>query len=153
MSTKSEEERERLKEEYKEHYRSIKEAKVRLKAAGQRAKISAALQNMNADGLMESVDGLLDKIKDKVTLVEARLEVALDSMEEEDSDFSRTEKHQEADELMQRQRAKETLKQVKAEMGMLYSEIEKQAEELKAEKTIGNKTEEKTVRDTGKEPD
>ena len=37
------------------------------------------------------------------------------------------------------QRAKETLQQVKAEMGMLYSEIEKTAGEIKTEKTIGTK--------------
>ena len=36
MATNSEEERERLKQEYKEHYRKIKDAKQRLKESQQK---------------------------------------------------------------------------------------------------------------------
>ena len=43
----------------------------------------------------------------------------------------------------QRLKAKDTLKQVKAEMGMLYSEIEKTADEIQTKKTIGTKKEDK----------
>lgn len=143
MSTRSEEERERLKEEYKEHYRRIKEAKEQYKRAEQKGKIAQALNNMNADNLMESVDEFLGKVKDKVSHVEARLDVAMDSLDEDDpSTAAGKVKQEELDEEMKKQRAKQTLKQVKAEMGMLYSEIEKHAEEIRAEKTIGNKKEE-----------
>ena len=45
MSSKSEQERERLKEEYKDHYRRIKEAKERLKHTEQKGKIAQALNN------------------------------------------------------------------------------------------------------------
>ncbi len=142
MSTKSEQERERLKEEYKDHYRRIKEAKERLKQTEQKGKIAQALNNMNADSLLESVDEFLGKVKDKVTHVEARLDVAMDSLDEDDPGTAAGKlKQEELDEEIKKQKAKQTLKQVKAEMGMLYSEIEKHAEEIRAEKTIGHKKE------------
>lgn len=139
MSTKGEQEREKLKEEYKEHYRRIKEAKERLKHAEQKGKISRAVQNMNTDNLLESVDEFLGKVRDKVTSVEARLDVAMDSLEEDGTAAGSKLKQQELDEELKRQKAKQTLQQVKAEMGMLYTEIEKHAEEIKTEKTIGQK--------------
>lgn len=139
MSNKSEQDRERLKEEYKEHYRRIKEAKQRLKQAEQKGKIAKAVENMNADNLLESVDEFLGKVRDKVTHVEARLDVAMDSLEDESSAAGSKLKEEELDEELKRQRAKQTLKQVKAEMGMLYNEIEKHADEIHTEKTIGQK--------------
>ncbi len=139
MSTKGEQDRERLKEEYKDHYRRIKEAKERLKRAEQKGKISQAVQNMNADGLLESVDEFLGKVREKVTHVEARLEVAMDSLEDEDTTAASKIKKEELDEELKKQKAKQTLKQVKAEMGMLYNEIEKHADEIRTEKTIGSK--------------
>ncbi|SMO95441.1 hypothetical protein [Gracilimonas mengyeensis] len=139
MSSKSEKERERLKEEYKDHYRRIKEAKEKLRRAEQKGKISQAVQNMNADNLLESVDEFLGKVREKVTHVEARLDVAMDNLEDEDTAAGQKVKQEELDEELKKQRAKQTLKQVKAEMGMLYSEIEKHAEEIHTEKTIGSK--------------
>lgn len=139
MSTESEKERERLKEEYKEHYKRIREAKQRLGEVEQKGKISQAVKNMNADNLLESVDEFLGKVREKVTHVEARLDVAMDNLEDENTAAGSKLKDEELDEELKRQRAKQTLKQVKAEMGMLYSEIEKHADEIKAEKTIGVK--------------
>jgi hypothetical protein len=136
----SEEERERLKEEYKDHYRRIKEAKARLKQSEQKGKIAQALNNMNADNILESVDEFLGKVKDRVSISEARLDVAMDSLDEDDpSGPAARMKRQEMDDEIKKQKAKQTLQQVKAEMGMLYSEIEKHADEIKAEKTIGLK--------------
>ncbi|MEQ9308400.1 MAG: hypothetical protein RLN90_03035 [Balneolaceae bacterium] len=143
MSSNSEQERERLKEEYKDHYRRIKEAKERLKQTEQKGKIAQALNNMNADNLLESVDEFLGKVKDKVNFAEARLDVAMESLDEDDpSTTSGKLKQEELDAELKKKKAKETLQQVKAEMGMLYSEIEKHAEEIHAEKTIGTKKEE-----------
>jgi len=139
MSNEGEQERQRLKEEYKEHYRRIKEAKEKLKRAEQKGKISQAVQKMNADNLLETMDEFLGKVREKVTHVEARLDVAMDSLEDEDSAAGSKVKQEELDEELKRQKAKQTLKQVKAEMGMLYNEIEKHADEIHAEKTIGNK--------------
>lgn len=138
MSNKSEQDRERLKEEYKEHYRRIKEAKERLRRAEQKGKISQAVKNMNADDLLESVDEFLGKVKDKVTHVEARLEVAMDNLSDDQSEAAQKIKEEELDQELKRQKAKQTLKQVKAEMGMLYNEIERHADELNTKKTIGS---------------
>ena len=139
MSTKGEQDRERLKEEYKDHYRRIKEAKERLKRAEQKGKISQAVQKMNADNLLETMDDFLGKVRDKVTHVEARLDVALDNLEDDSSAAAGKIKEEELDEELKKQKAKQTIKQVKAEMGMLYTEIEKHADEIKTEKTIGSK--------------
>ena len=145
----SEEERERLKEEYKEHYRRIKEAKERLKRTEQKGKIAQALNNMNTDELLGSVDEFLGKVRERVNLTEARLDVAMDGLEDEElSSTSSKIKQQEREEATQKHKAKQTLQQVKAEMGMLYSEIEKHADEIKAQKTIGTKKE----NDDSKEP-
>ncbi len=142
MSTSGEEERERLKQEYKEHYRKIKEAKERLKATEKKGKIAQALDNMNADEILGSVDEFLGKVREKVNISEAKYEMAMDSFEDEElSDAARKAKQQEHEEELKKKRAKDTLKQVKAEMGMLYSEIEKTADELKAKKTIGTQKE------------
>ena len=145
----SEEERERLKEEYKEHYRRIKEAKERLKRTEQKGKIAQALNNMNTDELLGSVDEFLGKVRERVNLTEARLDVAMDGLEDEElSSTSSKIKQQEREEATQKHKAKQTLQQLKAEMGMLYSEIEKHADEIKAQKTIGTKKE----NDDSKEP-
>ncbi len=138
MSSKSEQERERLKQEYKDHYRRIKELKEQGKRAEQKGKIAQAVNNMNPDAILESVDEFLGKVRDKVTHVEAKLDVAMDSMGE-DSDLEQQVKNEQHEAELKKQKAKQTLRQVKAEMGMLYSEIEKTAEEIKTEKTIGTK--------------
>lgn len=153
MSNEGEQERERLKEEYKEHYRRIKEAKERLKQAEQKGKIAQAVQNMNADSLLETMDEFLGKVRDKVTHVEARLDVAMDSLEDEDTTAGSKVKQEELDEELKRQKAKQTLKQVKAEMGMLYNEIEKHADEIKTEKTIGSKKPPSDKQDTPSAPE
>ncbi len=138
MSTESDREKERLKEEYKEHYRRIRDAKQRLKEVERNSRITQAVQNMNTENLMESVDEFLGKIREKVINVEARLDVAMDSLETDSAAADKL-KTEELDEELKRHRARQTLQQVKAEMGILYSEIEKHAGEIKAEKTIGTK--------------
>lgn len=152
MSTESDREKERLKEEYKEHYRRIRDAKQRLKEVERKGRITQAVQNMNTDNLMESVDEFLGKIREKVTNVEARLEVAMDSLNTDSAAADKL-KTEELDEELKKQRARQTLQQVKAEMGMLYSEIEKHAGEIKAEKTIGTKKQPTANDDNAPEPE
>ncbi|MEP2446321.1 MAG: hypothetical protein ABJI69_03755 [Balneola sp.] len=151
MSNKSEEERERLKQEYKEHYRRIKEIKERGKRAEQKGKIAQAVNNMNPDNLLESVDEFLGKVRDKVTHAEARLDVAMDSMDE-DSELETEIKNEQHEAELKKQKAKQTLQQVKAEMGMLYSEIEKTADEIKTVKTIGTKKDQVKNKETDSSP-
>ncbi|XWN38558.1 MAG: hypothetical protein ROO71_06340 [Balneola sp.] len=151
MSNKSEEERERLKQEYKEHYRRIKEIKERGKRAEQKGKIAQAVNNMNPDNLLESVDEFLGKVRDKVTHVEARLDVAMDSIDD-DSKLETEIKNEQHEAELKKQKAKQTLQQVKAEMGMLYSEIEKTADEIKTEKTIGTKKDQSKNKENDSSP-
>ncbi len=144
MSTPGDKERERLKQEYKAHYRKIKEAKERLKSTQKKGRITQALNDMNADELLGSVDEFLGKLRDKVNLSEAKLDIAMENIEKSNlSEPNRSSQQGEFEEEKQRLKAKDTLKQVKAEMGMLYSEIEKTADEIQTKKTIGTKKEDK----------
>lgn len=144
MSTLGDKERERLKQEYKAHYRKIKEAKERLKSTQKKGRISQALNDMNADELLGSVDEFLGKLRDKVNLSDAKLDIAMQNIDDSNlSEPNQSFKQSEFEDEKKRQKAKDTLKQVKAEMGMLYSEIEKTADEIQTKKTIGTKKEDK----------
>lgn len=110
MSTSGEEERERLKQEYKEHYRKIKEAKERLKQTEKKGRIAQALNDMNADEILGSVDEFLGKVRDKVNLSEAKFDMAMDSLEDEDlSETARRANQQERDEEIKKQKQKRPL--------------------------------------------
>lgn len=131
MNSNSEQERERLKEEYKDHYRKIREAKEKLRRSKYVQNVNEALHQMNADELLANVDDFLGKVRTKMSLIEARLDVAMEQILDQPDDIS------ELDEELKKEKARESLKKIKSEMGLLYREIEKQAAELHAEKTIG----------------
>lgn len=133
MSTNSEQEREKLKEEYKEHYRKIREAKEKLRRSKYVKNVNDAMQQMNADELLSSVDEFLGKVRTKMVHLESRLDVAMDQ-------FLDNEVQEESDEQIRKERARDTLNQIKMEMGLLYSELERQAGELNVSKTVGKKT-------------
>lgn len=137
MSDDSRKERERLKEEYKEHYRKMRETKERLDRAKRTQNITGALRKMDTSQLMNSFDDFLFNVKSKIAGVEARLDLAMDSLTSDDEQFGSMQEQQRKEEL-QKIQAKETLKQVKLEMGQLYNEIERQADSMRVEKTIGN---------------
>jgi len=132
----NQEERERLKEQYKQHYRKIRQAKQKIRRTKRNNQITGALRGLNNDELMESMSDFISGVQDKVARVEARLEVALDSLvnEQQDynpqGDFSPTVNSRE-------ERARETLRQVKNEMGLLYRDMEEQAQKLNVDKTVG----------------
>jgi len=129
----SQEERERLKEQYKEHYRKMMDAKERLNRSRKTRNIADALHNMDKSDLFNTVDEFLHKLRSKLAHVEARLDVAMDDLTTKNEDVITPEQ----EDTMRKHRAEETLKQVKAEMGLLYSEIEQQAEDIRVKKTIG----------------
>lgn len=135
MSEDSRSERERLKEEYKEHYRKIRQTKERYSRAKRTQNITEALKNMDKSQLLDSFDDFLHSVKHKLASVEARLDVAMESLADEN--VSGVEE-QELDEEMTKEKAKDTLRQVKLEMGLLYKEIESQADSLEVNKTIGS---------------
>jgi hypothetical protein len=135
MSTNSEQERERMKEEYKEHYRQIREAREKLRRSKYVRNVNEAMQKLNADELLHSVDDFLGSVRTKMSQFEARLDVAMDELMNEEQQQA------ERDEEMKKVRARDTLKQIKQEMGLLYSEIEHQAEQLDVKKTVGKQDE------------
>ncbi|MEX2600967.1 MAG: hypothetical protein WD355_04925 [Balneolaceae bacterium] len=128
----SQEERDRLKEEYKEHYRKIRDVKEKVRRSQAVRNISEAVQQMNSDELLESVDHFLGEVRQKVARFEARLDVAMENLSESESigEYER-------DETVRKERARETIRQVKSEMGMLYNELEEKAGQLHVEKTVG----------------
>ncbi|MCC5915483.1 MAG: hypothetical protein JJU46_14000 [Balneolaceae bacterium] len=134
MQSNSEQEREKLKEEYKEHYRKMRDAKEKLRRSKYVRNVSDAMQNMNADELLDSVDQFLGTVRNKMAGIEARLDVAMEQFIDDHPDEA------ELDEELKKEKAKDTLKQIKLEMGLLYNEIEEQAENLDVEKTVGRKS-------------
>lgn len=134
MSKDSRSERERLKEEYKEHYRKMRETKERYSRAKKVQNIAQALKDMDKSQMLDSFDEFLSSLKYKLASVEARLEVAMEDLPEENETAAR----EKLDEEMNKVNAKETLRQVKMEMGLLYKEIEDQADSLEVNKTIGS---------------
>ena len=136
MSSDSREEREKLKEEYKQHYRKIRDVKERLARSEKTKNISDALKNMDTTQLTDTFDEFLYKVKSKIANVEARLDVAMDNLAISDEDAVA---EVERDEELKKAKAKETLRQAKIEMGLLYTEIEQQADAMSVEKTIGTK--------------
>ncbi len=133
MARDSRSERERLKEEYKSHYRKMREIKEKHSRAKKTQNIAQALKNMDKSQMLESFDSFLYSVKHKLASVEARLDVAMDNLSEE----TPTKTEEQLDEEMTKQKAKDTLRQVKMEMGLLYEEIERQADSMNMNKTIG----------------
>lgn len=133
-------ERERLKEEYKSHYRKMRETREKYSRAKKTQNIANALKSMDKSQMLESFDDFLFSVKHKLASVEARLDVAMESLEGEQAE-------EELDAEMQKANAKETLRHIKMEMGLLYNEIEKQANNLNVEKTIGSGSSENELSD------
>jgi hypothetical protein len=134
MANDSRSERERLKEEYKAHYRKMRDIKERASRPKRTQSIANALKNMDKTEMLNSFDDFLYSVKHKVASVEARLDLAMDSLSSESDDNL---SEQEMDEEIRKSNAKDTLRQVKLEMGLLYNEIEEQANNIKVNKTIG----------------
>lgn len=134
MVSKGEQDRARLKEEYKEHYRKIKDAKEKLRRNRYTQNVADALNQMNSDELLESVDEFLGKVRNKMASIEARLDVAMEQ-------FSTSEElDEELEKEVRKKKANDTLRDIKLEMGLLYNELEKQADEMNVNKTIGSGT-------------
>lgn len=136
--TESEKERERLKEEYKDHFRKMKDAGEKIRRNRYIKNVNEALHQMDTSELLSSFDHFLGQVRSKMALIEARLDVAVEEI------LQTSELDEELDAEMRKQKAKESLKKIKTDMGMLYRDIEKQAEEYKAEKTVGRHSDNQT---------
>jgi phage shock protein A len=144
MSSHNRKSRDQLKEEYKQHFRKLRDAKERYRQTRKSRNIVEALKDMNSADLMESFDAFLFDVQDKVTRAEARLDIALESME---SDAAPQPEKPEFDKTEKREKAKETLQQVKNEMGLLHSELEKQARQINVDKTVGTNDDPQPLKD------
>lgn len=113
----------------------MREIKEQASRAKRTKSITDALKNMDKSDLLNSFDDFLYSVKHKLASVEARLDLAMDNLIDEKK-YAIDE--QKMDEEMRKEKAKDTLRQVKMEMGLLYQEIEKQANDIKVNKTIGS---------------
>ncbi len=127
----SQEDRERLKEEYKEHYRAIRDLRKKAAESERLAKISSALQNVNAESIMESFDQALHKVRETIEIAEAKIEMALEAHLDDHGD-------EELHDLEQRRKVKQTLDSIRSEMGALQNDLDKKTEQIEhAAKTLG----------------
>jgi hypothetical protein len=127
----SQEDRERLKEEYKEHYRAIRELRKKAAESERMAKITSALENVNAEQILESFDNVLNKVREKIEIAEAKLEMAIDSQLNDHHD-------EELREIENKRKAQETIQKFKSDMRGLDNILEEKVQQIeKMEKTLG----------------
>jgi len=132
----SREERERLKQEYKEHYKQLLEQKKRLAAYERKAKVMQSLREMDPNPVLESFQGALQAVRERIVQAEARLEVYLDHNASSDGGGAGLEQVQAAEDFTRKQKAADLMSQIRAEMGTIERDIETRAGSLKSEKTI-----------------
>lgn len=125
----SREERERLKEEYKEHYRSILESKKKLEQYERKAKIIKALEQIDPKPVFDSLQNALGKLREKVAHAEARYETWMD-------DAGELRAQEESEEFSRQQRAKDTIRSLRAEMGSLEDELDREVSRIEKVKTM-----------------
>lgn len=141
----NQQEKERLKQIYKDHYRQIRELKDQYQQNKRKASMLNALKDMDNSELMNSMNEFIDRIKSRIAQAEARLEVALENVDDDveaehakdKGDSESTMSESQADLEQRKEEARKSLKRIKAEMGELYSELEKQAGNMDVEKTVG----------------
>lgn len=127
----SQEDRERLKEEYKEHYRAIRDLRKKAAESERLAKISAALHNVNTDTIMETFDHALNKVRETIEIAEAKIEMAIESHLDDHGD-------EELHEMEQRRKVKQTLDSIRSEMGALQNDLDRKTAQIEhAAKTLG----------------
>lgn len=128
----AQEQRDKLKEIYKEHYKSIRASKDKLASLEPKRRIIEALNDMKNSAFMEDVDHMIDKVKESAYKAEAKIEQALDDQFEKEVDAER-------EQILKKQQAKATVEELKAQMGDVYDENEAKAKDLRTTKTIGKK--------------
>lgn len=128
------EEYKRLKETYKDHYRKINEMKHRLSQLRARERVKSALNDMNKDDLMHSFDDAMATLKEKVAMTEARLSLALEQLR---GDGPEPAPEPIDEDILRKERARQTLESMKNSLGTLQAELEEKARNMKINKTIG----------------
>lgn len=119
MSASSREERQRLKEEYKAHYRQLLEQKKKL---GQQQRLSRLMQqardmDVNPAPVLERVQQSLGTLQEQIARAEARLEVYLDDERPVSaSPVEEAEAREEAEAFTRKQAARDLIKNMRQEM-------------------------------------
>ncbi|MCH8558080.1 MAG: hypothetical protein LAT84_09670 [Balneolia bacterium] len=132
----SREERERMKQEYKEHYRQLLEQKKRLAAYERKARVMQSLREIDPSPVLESFQGALQAVRERIVQAEARLEVYLDHNASTGSENISPEQAEAAHDFTRKQNAKDILSEIRADMGTIEREMEKKAGEITSEKTV-----------------
>lgn len=130
------EERERLKEEYKQHYRQILEHKKQLAAAERKSRVLKSLQDMDTRPVLETMQDALGAVRERIAMAEARLDVWLENRDDSGTDSSVS--AEEVARFEQKQKASQLLSQIKAEMGTIERSLDEKAAALGASKTIAD---------------
>lgn len=135
------EEYDRLKEVYKDHYRRIGELKKKLTDVRRMERVNRALDQMNPENLMDNFDLALLKFREKMAIAEARISTALHGIDEEGPISSDTDSEPTVDneEELRKSKARQTLEELKNQMGVLQQEVEEKA------RSISEKNQNKTI--------
>lgn len=127
----SKEDRERLKEEYKEHFRAIRDLRKKAAESERMAKISSALHSVNSESIMDTFDQALNKVRETIEIAEAKIEMAIESRLDDHGD-------DELKEIEQKRKAKEALDKIRSDMGVLHNDLVEKVEEVQLKaKTLG----------------
>lgn len=133
------EEFQRLKEAEKDHLRKLKKLKDAARMLERQKKVSRAVTDMTSSmeqKLSEHAD-IMDQIAAAAALSEARLEIAMESSEKVD----RVAQEMQDEETLSKERAKQLIRQMKAESG---DEPEASTEKTRAESRKKTTTEDQT---------
>ncbi len=128
----SREERERLKQEYKEHYRQLLEQKKKLAAYERKARIMKSLEAIDPSPVLHSFQNALQTVREKITLAESRLETWMDHQQGEEA----APPPPDAEEVIRKEQAGQLVRQIRAEMGVIERDLEDTASGMKSEKTV-----------------
>ncbi|TNE70961.1 hypothetical protein EP331_10925 [bacterium] len=139
----------KIKNEYKDHFKKMKELKDRLAQAKHTQRITKAIQDMDAKPVMESMDEMMDVLREKVSMAEAKLSIALDSVFESEAEKAEQELSEEQraayEAELKKQQAKDAVAKMKAEMGTINAESKKsEVEDLQVAKTLGPNAQQET---------
>ena len=128
---------EQLKNEYKEHYKKLNEMKQKLIQAKHTQRIAQALEDMDPQPVIQSVDEMVEVIRGKAAQWEAKLSVALsDTYDNLTGSEEDAEKVSEFEQMQKKQDIKNTINEIKLQMQNLNVDV-LQKEQAIVEKTLG----------------
>jgi transposase len=123
------EDREKLKEAYKVHYRAIRDLRQKAVDARRMASVNNALDAIQNSELMHRFDAALNTVNEHIARAEARLELYLDGDEHVSA---------EAQEVVQKEQARVTIQKMRAEMGFIQEELDQKIASLPdVKKSVG----------------